>query len=254
MTTWQAKLDVFLGHWRPMPELVGVLACGSFVTGQPSPRSDLDVHLVLAESASWRERGNRIIDGLLIEYFANPPRQIREYFREDHESCRPMAATQFVTGAVILDTTGDVASLRQEAQTWLSRPFPAPPAWQTELGKYGIWDMADNLADAFERGVPDFAHLYHTSLQNLFGAYARYLGQPLAGPEKVYRMLTSEEMRRKYLQPSFPDDVFAARFAAAMTQTDPQCMLEGFQALARVVLARMGGFEIDGWSLRTRVT
>jgi hypothetical protein len=253
MATWQAKLDRFLEPWRQLPELTGALACGSFITGQPNPKSDLDVHLVLAESACWRERGNRIIDGLMIEYFANPPRQIRTYFREDHESRRPMAATQFATGVVLLDCTGDVALLRQEAQTWLIKPFPPQPDWQTELSKYSLWDLADNLTDAFERSAPDFVHLYHLSLQRLFETYARYLGHPLPGPEKLYGMLTSQATRQKYLQPPFPDEPFATAFALALTQTDPHKMLNTFQALSQSILHRMGGFQINGWSLRTPV-
>ena len=83
MKDWETALDKFLVSWKVRKEVTGVLVCGSFVTGKPAPHSDIDLHIVLSESVLWRERGNKIVDGFLIEYFANPPRQIREYFKED---------------------------------------------------------------------------------------------------------------------------------------------------------------------------
>lgn len=80
MERWEEALDKFLSEWRRRDYVVGALVCGSYVTGSPTARSDIDVHIILAEESDWRERGNRYVDGCLIEYFANPPRQIRTYF------------------------------------------------------------------------------------------------------------------------------------------------------------------------------
>ena len=65
---------------------------------------------MLDERVGYRERGNRIIDGLLIEYFANPPKQILKYFDEDIREKSLMCQTQFATGKIIMDKTGDVAA------------------------------------------------------------------------------------------------------------------------------------------------
>jgi hypothetical protein len=251
MRTWEDKLDEFLVPWRKTPELIGVLACGSFVTGNPNPNSDLDVHLLLSESVDWRKRGNRIIDGLLIEYFANPPRQIRTYFTENYESHSMMTMTQFITGRILFDATGELAVLREEARTWAAKPLPAQPEWKTESDKYGIWDTGDNLADAAKRGAPDLPFLYFTGLHKLFVCYARYLGYAAPSPCNIHRILTAEAVRLKYRQPEFPDSDFAEAFAEAMAETDRQAMPDRFRHLALMVLRAMNGFEIDGWSLRT---
>jgi predicted nucleotidyltransferase len=60
---WQSALDAFLALWRSRPEVTGALVCGSFVVGDPSPRSDIDVHILLREDAVWRQRGNQVVDG-----------------------------------------------------------------------------------------------------------------------------------------------------------------------------------------------
>jgi hypothetical protein len=253
MSDWADKLVIFLEPWRQMPELVGVLVCGSYVTGSPSAHSDLDVHLILSEATEWRERGNVVIEGLVIEYFANPPRQIRKYFAEDHAAGARMAVTQFLTGKVLVDTAGHVALLREEARTWAEKPLPVPPAWKTELDKYALWDMADNLRDAAERQAPDVPFLYHVSLQRLFQVYARHAGWAMPGVEKLHGCLTSARVRAKYLQPECPARDLAAAFAAALAIADPAQMPARYEELTRMVLETLGGFDLNGWKLRSPV-
>ncbi len=58
---------------------------GSRVTSFASKYSDIDVYIILSDDVEWRERGNKMIDGCLIEYFANPIKQIKSYFKEEFE-------------------------------------------------------------------------------------------------------------------------------------------------------------------------
>ena len=111
---WEEKLNKFLENWEYMNDTIGILVCGSYITGNPSTHSDLDVHIILNENVNYRERGNKIVDGLLIEYFANPAKQIREYFKDDYTNVRPMSQTQFITGKILLDKTGEVKALKEE--------------------------------------------------------------------------------------------------------------------------------------------
>jgi predicted nucleotidyltransferase len=64
---WQEKLDIFTKDFEHMPSVIGILVCGSYITGSPTNHSDLDVHMVLDNSVNFRESGNKVIDGLLIE-------------------------------------------------------------------------------------------------------------------------------------------------------------------------------------------
>ena len=108
---WEEKLNKFIDNFEYIDDVIGILVCGSYITGSPSKHSDLDVHLILDDKVDYRQRGNKIVDGLLIEYFANPKRQIRKYFKDDYNNIRPMSQTQFITGKIILDKTGDVKKL-----------------------------------------------------------------------------------------------------------------------------------------------
>lgn len=94
---WEEKLNKFLEEFEYKTDIIGVLVCGSYITGSLNSHSDLDVHILLRYNAGYRQRGNKIVDGLLIEYFANTEDHIKEYFEEDIKRFRLMSQTQFVT-------------------------------------------------------------------------------------------------------------------------------------------------------------
>lgn len=117
MNEWKEKLDIFMSDFEYKNDIVGILVCGSYITGTPTNHFDLDVHIVLDDDVQYRERGNKVVDGLLIEYFANPPKQIHRYFEEDIDNKSLMCQTQFATGKILLDKSGDVAALKEKALT-----------------------------------------------------------------------------------------------------------------------------------------
>jgi hypothetical protein len=251
MNNWEIALNEFLSSWRKREEVIGALVCGSFVTGKPALHSDIDLHIVLSEDVLWRERGNRVVDGFLIEYFANPPRQIREYFKEDYADNRLMAATQFTTGKIIFDREGVINQLKKEAIKWRQRRYKRLNRPVTELRKYGLWDCLDNLQDALERGAPDFIYVYHNSLRVLFDTYAKYLRQPIPQFSKTYDFLTDAWTRKKYQYTGFPDKRFVNLFAKAITETDKKKMCLQMERLTEHIHNNMGDFKIDGWKVRS---
>ena len=74
MEPWERALTVFLEEWKNREDVIGAIVCGSYVTGNPSLHSDIDVHIILSDKVNWRTRGNVVVNNYLIEYFVNPPR------------------------------------------------------------------------------------------------------------------------------------------------------------------------------------
>jgi hypothetical protein len=109
---WEAAITEFLKDWRNNNDVTGAMICGSYITGNPSKRSDIDIHIILSDDVFWRERGNKITNGFLVEYFANPPKQIRGYFREDFHDHSTMSMVQFITGKILFDNTGVINELK----------------------------------------------------------------------------------------------------------------------------------------------
>ncbi len=254
MDSWERALAIFLRDWQTRTDVAGALVCGSFVTVGPTKHSDIDVHVVLADGTEWRERGNRVVDGLLVEYFANPPDQIRKYFQTDHADNNASAATQFATGRAVFEKDGIVTRLRAEAAEWLRKPFAPVGDASIELSKYGLWDNLDNLQAAFEQKAPDFAHVYHHTLHRLYQSYARFLRQPVLAFSQVYVCLSCPDLARaKYLIEPFPDGDFVGLFLPAVVETDSTQMLRHAEILTSYVLDRLGGFDVDGWRFRSPV-
>lgn len=251
---WQSALHKFLDPWRQRREVTGALVCGSFVTGDPSPRSDIDLHILLSPRTKWRERGNRFIDGFHIEYFASPPSAFANSFRRNYAENDHATATQLLTGRVLFDHRGDIAKLKRQAKQWLNKPFRRPNRQQTEHVKYALWDQLDNFCDACERQAVDLSYGYFYCLYHLLHEYARYTGDCFSHEFKTHAYLTSDALTRKYLQKPFSDPIFGRSFAAAMVETEPKEMRRRLEALTRYVQRKMGGFEIDGFCLRRKLT
>lgn len=247
--SWEPALESFLRPWRRRRNVTGALVCGSYVTGDASAHSDVDVQILLADGTSWEERGNDVVDGYLFEYFANTAERKRAYFQEGMALNRPATATMFVTGRVIFDDDGGVARLRRDAARVLRRPYAALSRRQVERTKYADWDSLDNLEDLAARGVP-LAHAYHAHLQGIYADYARFLRQPVLPAPQLYRYLSDPWFRRKYRLEPFPDATFRRLLTSALEARGRPAMLASARQLTRHVLRRLGGFDIDGWRLR----
>ncbi|WDV06882.1 nucleotidyltransferase domain-containing protein [Lysinibacillus irui] len=250
---WKTALETFLKDWQDRDEVIGALVCGSYVTGNPSKRSDIDVHIILAEDVAWRERGNRVINGFLIEYFANPPSQIRRYFLDDFNKRRTMSMVQFKTGRILYDYTGIIKDLKYEAEEWLSKRYKKVNKTVLEIKKYGLWDALDNLKDCYEQDRKDFTFTYHNELANLFTEYCHFLNLEMIPSYQICAYLEDPLYLQKYCKTAFPDDDFKKSFMKAMQEDDAQKKMELFEALVNYVLKKMGGFHIDGWQMKSPI-
>ncbi|MEQ2527859.1 nucleotidyltransferase domain-containing protein [Bacillaceae bacterium CLA-AA-H227] len=253
MVEWQIALEDFIKEWKDRNDVVGALVCGSYITGNPSKRSDIDVHIVLSDEVEWRERGNRAIHGFLIEYFANPQRQIRLYFQEDFNSRRTMSMVQFMTGRILFDKTGVMSELKAEAKQWLKREYSGLNSTMIEMKKYAIWDAMDNLKDCFEQEKEDFHFVYYNLLAKLFWEYGQFLNIETIPHYQIISYLTDPAYLKKYLKTAFPDTEFKVAFVKAMQLTNRQKMIVAYEELSTHVLTNMGGFQIDGWKLKSDV-
>ncbi len=249
---WKEKLAKFLEDWEYMDDTIGILVCGSYITGNPSSHSDLDVHIILADDVNYRERGNRSIDGLLIEYFSNPPKQIIKYFEEDYQSIRPMSQTQFITGEIILDKTGVVQSLKDKATEMLENKYQEINTSINELDKYGIWDMLDDLQDAFENKKEEFNFMYYCNLDKLLSNYMKHIKHPYS-KKTILGNITSEITRNKYLLKELPDKEISQLITNCITFEDKKTRLSDYEQLTIKILELAGGFDIDKFKFYSKL-
>jgi predicted nucleotidyltransferase len=253
MESWERSLGKFMARWEGRRHLEGAIVCGSRVTGMANEHSDVDLHIVFNDKRNLREVGNEVVDGTLIEYSALPIRRIRYNFEFNYNKRRRHAATQFASGRILFDYNGEVARLRREAKKWIRKPMRKLTATEIESAKYDMWDQHDNFKAAADRQAPDLGYMYFNALRNVYEPYAAYLRQPVETPQRLIAIFTNDRMRRSHLREPFPDANFARRFARAACETDQKKMAGILGKLTRYVMERMGGFEIDGRIVRTRV-
>jgi predicted nucleotidyltransferase len=253
-SSWQEALTEFLLPWRELDAVEGAVVTGSRVFGTATARSDVDVHIVLIDGIEWRERGNRMVRAHLIEYFANPIAQIKKYMEEDHRAGKRNDARMFALGRVVFDRRGEVEELRRYAKDQFALPFTELDHSETELAKYGLWDQLDGLRDLRDERSPGFAFAAAIALAALVETYARYLRLEVPPLNRLHRFLTDPTFRERYFLAELPDAGFSDLLRRALEETDEQAVLDAIDRLTSHVLDSMGGFDIDGWRLRSEVS
>ena len=248
---WEIALDKFLRSWKENKEVSGIVICGSYITGNPTKNSDIDIQIILKRGCSWRERGNKVVDGILMEYFANPPERIIGYLNEDYKTRKTIAAHMLATGKIVLDKDGEARKLKQLAKTYLKKKFEKSDNASIELSKYHLFDRYDNLEEVFRRKTPDFIFVYHNFLNEVLKMYSEFLKFNEINANKVFRFLTDKKDKIKYNIRDFPDKIFVSKFVEAMQETNIKNMLLKFEKLTQYVQAKMGGFNLDGWKIRS---
>lgn len=248
---WKEKLNKFLEDFKYKADIIGILACGSYITGNPTSHSDLDVHIVLNDSCNYRVKTNKIIDGLLIECFINPPKQIRAYFKEDYVQLEQSSMNQFATGEIIRDDTGIVSQLKEEARELISQRFKDVDVKFSELTKYAVWDNLDDLEDALKEKRKDFDFIYFNYLDSLLSLICKFFKFPYG--RKIILKSRDKITKQKYMLPDFPDLEISGLITKAIVLKSKKYRLKIFKQLCTFFWKKTGGFDIDKFEFKSKV-
>ena len=247
---WESKLAKFLKTFEYKKDMIGVLACGSYVTGNPTKHSDLDVHIVLKPSCNYRVKLNRYVDGLLIECFINPPQQIRSYFAHDYSGLELSSMNQFATGKIVLDSTGEVASLKTEAQALIEKRFDGVAISVSELDKYVLRDKQDDVEDALQTKRHDFKFFYYNYCNKLLKLVCKVVRYPY-GIKTAYKGQFDALTQQKYSLPNFPVPSVSKLITKAITAKTRKTKVKTFKQLCQFVWQETGGFDINTFSFKS---
>lgn len=247
MMDWEIALNKFLDEWKDKEEIRAILLSGSYAIGRQNKRSDIDVHLITSNKNEWRERGNLTVNGFLVEYFINPIKQHYSYMKEDFQSNSYTNARMFVIGKIIMDKDNCLSDLISSSREIMNKEFPRPSKVEIETWKYSIWDNLDNLLDSSRTLEDNFIHSYHLLLREILEKYCRYQGIEIPPPSRTVEYFRDNEFRNEYRYRDFPDKKFSELFLNCLHDQS----LENITLLSNHTVSSMGGFNIDGWKIRT---
>jgi len=253
MKPWESALNKFLEKWKNKTYVEGAILTGSHVTNHQSKYSDLDIYIILSPKVKWRERGNERVEGYLMEYFANPPQQIKSYFKEDFKDRRNITATMFVTSRILFDKTGIVNKLRKEASRYVNKKFKKMDKVQIEISKYIVWDDLDNLKDIYDQKAQNFNLVYYSALKRILDTYSSFLQIEIPSQQKILKYLENKEFRERYGFRELTDRTFSALFVKCLEEKDEKQKMKTIEKISGHVLNKMGGFNIDKWKIRSKL-
>jgi predicted nucleotidyltransferase len=106
---------------------LGIVASGTIIRGNPSPNSDLDLYVLVAENQ--RQRIQKLFNGVPAEIFNNPFQQVEKYLAEERLEGMMITAHMLSTGHVIFDNDERLPLLVAKARQLLAEPPNYSPSW-----------------------------------------------------------------------------------------------------------------------------
>jgi hypothetical protein len=245
----QELVKKYLTEWKDKKEYLGALITGSRAAGIADNYSDADILIVLSDGTDYKERGNKIVDDIVVEYIACPESYWYSLFEDDVKNNQRMWIAMWRIGKIVEDTSGVIAKLKEEALTKFKTPIEKLSGEKLEMTKYQLWDGLENLKSLYETNDSSFNPTYYLQLSKIIGAYSWFNGVTMPAVSKWSKYFQNEFFRGVYGLDEIRDKYFTDKILGLMTNPN----MEEISKLTEYVLEKVGGFRIDGWVLREKV-
>lgn len=235
-------LKQFVQRNKKNPNVIAILVSGSYIHSKPDKNSDLDVHVVTKESKT-RIRGNTWINGVEIEYFINPIKQIKYYFKTEVGNKAPCTAHMFANSKILYKKGNSINTLIKQAKQILKKPQKKLTNMEIEFSKYFIDDMEKDLEDTYLR--KDSFAFNQASIELLQKSL-----------EIFFKIKRTTKEKSKRLQPQIKrlDKTFAELYKDALTETDINLKYKKLRKLVKHIEYNLGGKRKKEWKIVSRCT
>ena len=252
MNNWENALNKFLDQYVNEDYFLGAILTGSYATGNNTPNSDIDVFIVTKDSTTWRERGNKLIDGYLIEYFINPVRQVLKEFEEGFINNGIATTRIFVGSKILYDKDGTIEKLINIPKENINREIGPLPEFKKKMNNYTIWHSFYELTSKYKR-KEDIDFTYNIFLNNIIESYFLNKQIPLLPIHKIEKMLINEEYRKRYNVRELPDEEFVNKLLNCFNEKDYDKKYEYAKELYDYYMEQNNDFDINDFSLRSEI-
>ena len=251
MKDWEIALNKFIEKYINKDYFLGAILAGSYASGNNNKNSDIDVFLVTKDDTTWRERGNILIDGYLIEYFINPVRKVLQEFEDGFENYHIATTLIFAGSKILYDKDGTIEKLVNRAKEDLNKELKPMPEFKTKMNSYTIWHSFYELTTKYE-DKEDIDFTYNIYLNNIIKSYFLNNGIPELPVHKIERILTNPDFRNRYNVKKLPDNTFIELLLKCFNEKDYDKKYSNAKELYNYYMSKHN-FDINNFSLRSDI-
>lgn len=249
MEKWELSLNKFLDDYINQDYFVGALLTGSYATGNQNNSSDIDIYIITKDTL-WRERGNKLVDGYMIEYFINPINKIKSYFSKETETLHLSTTMMFVNGKILYDKDDVVKNLVKEANNNINKDFNNIDEFNYKLNCYSVWDGFDELYDKYIR-KQDIDFSYNIFLDRIISSYFSNKRIPSLPSNKIESILKNKDYRKKYNIIKMPDNKFCELLLNCFNEKEYNKRIKCARKIYNYFFEVFNDFDINNFALRS---
>ncbi len=252
MNNWENAVNKFLEQYVNEDYFLGAVLTGSYATGNNDVNSDIDIFIVTKDSTPWRERGNKLIDGYLIEYFINPLRVVLNEFEEGFETGHIATTRMFSKCKILHDKDGTINELVNKAKQNINNEIKPLPEFKSKMNSYTIWHSFYELTSRYERNE-DIDFSYYLYLNDIIDSYFQNKQIPSLPIHKVEKILTNEEFRKRYNIAKLPDEEFVNKLLKCFKEKEYNKKYEYAKDLYNYYMEQNKDFNINDFEFRSEI-
>lgn len=243
-------IKTFLSGYVDKDYFLGAILTGSYATGNNDANSDIDIFIIAKDSINWRERGNKLIDGYLVEYFINPVRQIDKELNESTLDNNMSTVMMFKNSKILYDNFGMVKSLVDKANDKFKQDIDNISDYQYKMNCYSVWNSFDEL-DSKYKNNEDIDYSYYIFLNETINAYFRNNRIPLLPINKIEKILMNDDFRKRYQLKKLPNKEFLDLLIKCFKEKDYNKKYFDAKDLYIYFMNNSKNFDINDFAVRS---
>ncbi|MBQ4263276.1 MAG: nucleotidyltransferase domain-containing protein [Bacilli bacterium] len=250
MQNWELSIEKFISQYKDEDYFLGAILTGSYATGNYDENSDIDIYIVTKDNLTWRERGNKNIDGFLIEYFINPKKKILSYFESELKDYHLSTTMIFINGKILYDKDGSV----QELINIANKNFNLEDVneYKYKMNCYSVWDGFDELESKYKK-KEDIDFTYNIFLQRVIEGYFYNKQIPCIPLNKIQKIFTNENYRKKYNVQKLPEQEFIEKVLNCFNAKEYNDKYKFAKELYDYFFLQFNDFDINNLEVRSNI-
>lgn len=200
--------------------VLGILFYGSYLTGFNEENSDIDLHIIFdGAEPNHSVRGNKVVNGVRIEYFEKTIEEVYETIDEDFQNQNNASLLIFGKSKIVYAKDDQIQKMQDYAIKRFSKKLP-PLDEESVREQISIIDNRMQKLESYaENDDQFFEHLYHLTIEKIRRFYHESNGIPRIEAFKGFRLYTDSTYRNAFAFQNIPEPVFLSLYFEAITDT-----------------------------------